>query len=468
MERQDWLDQRSTQEKEALYRAELEYYSEKLVLNTEGRIVFINERYAEEFGSCPSELEGTLFEELFLNATIPVLLNLYDFATPYIPHDNETGEGVKRSIFIRAPLLTKEGQKMGDMIFDGYNWLQRYRSLYTKLNELMDEFEYLHPSKKRPAADSFIGKSPAILQLKREILQAAKTNATVLIEGETGVGKEVVANEIFRASRRQHGRFVKLNCAALPRELIESELFGYVDGAFTGARRQGKKGLFEVANGGVILLDEINSLDLPSQAKLLRVLQERIVQPIGGNEEIPIDVRVIAVSNCSLEQMVADKTFREDLYYRLNVLHIEVPPLRKRLEDIPELVNFFVNLCNTEMQKNVEKIDPQIFEYLKSCSWPGNVRQLRNWVERAMTTTWKDSITLENFYWIEKEENHSKGTISMSNHTGVPLQQIMNQIEVQIIKDALQRNGGNKKAAAMELGISRQMLHRKIRQFQIE
>lgn len=325
MDRKDWLDQRSEMEKEALYRSELEYYSEKLVINTEGRIVFINERYAGEFGYRPSELEGTLFRDLFLDAESPVLLNLPDYATPYIPSNAEDGN-IKRSIFLRVPLLTKDKETIGYVISDGRDWLQRYRSLYTKLNELMDEFEYLHPSKKRPAPDSFIGNSPAILQLKREILQAAKTNATILIEGETGVGKEVIANEIFRASDRSEKRFVKLNCAALPRELIESELFGYVEGAFTGARRQGKKGLFEEANGGVIMLDEINSLDLPSQAKLLRVLQERVVTPIGSSEAVPIDVRVIAVSNCPLEEMVREKTFREDLYYRLNVLHITVPP----------------------------------------------------------------------------------------------------------------------------------------------
>ena len=244
---------------------------------------------------------------------------------------------------------------------------------------------------------------------------------------------------------------------------MESELFGYVEGAFTGARRQGKKGLFEVADGGVILLDEINSLDLLSQAKLLRVLQERIVNPIGSSQAIPIDVRVIAVSNCPLEEMVKNKTFREDLYYRLNVLHITVPPLRKRTEDIPELVAFFVNRCNAEMQKHVEKIDPQIFSFLETCPWPGNVRQLQNWVERAMTTTWKDLITLDNFYWIDKKEERPREEAGVHARPGVPLPQLMNQIEAQIIRNALRRTGGNKKAAAAELGMSRQVLHRKIR-----
>ncbi len=466
MDRQDWLDQRSNEEKDALYRAELEYYSEKMVTNIDDRIVFINEKYADEFDRTPSEIEGMMFNDLFLDAKAPVLLDLSDFATPFVSHDDETSKQPKRTVFIRAPLLTDKGEKIGNMIYDGYDWLQRYRSLYIKLNELMDEFEYLHPSKKRSVSDSFIGSSPAILRLKREILQAAKTNATVLIEGETGTGKEVVSNEIYRASSRSHKPFVKLNCAALPRELIESELFGYAEGAFTGARRHGKKGLFEVANGGVILLDEINSLDLPSQAKLLRVLQERVVNPIGSGDTIPIDVRVIAVSNCPLEEMVRSKAFREDLYYRLNVLHIQVPPLRARIDDIPDLVSFFVKRCNTEMQKNVTRIDPQIFSYLKTCPWPGNVRQLQNWVERAMTTVWKELITLDNFYWIEKKETAARNELDLPS--GLTLHQAMEQIERKLIQDALERNKGNKKAAAVELGISRQMLPRKLHQRKLD
>ena len=221
----------------------------------------------------------------------------------------------------------------------------------------------------------------------------------------------------------------------------------------------------------MILLDEINSLGLPAQAKLLRVLQERIVNPIGSTKAIPINVRVIAISNCSLEEMVREKSFREDLFYRLNVLHISVPPLRERTEDIPELVTRFIKRCNEEMDKNVEKIDPKVFSFLKSCLWPGNVRQLQNWVDRAMTTVWKNVITLDNFYWISekahKQANGGADGISACIRPGIPLPEMMDQVEIQIIKAALERSGGNKSAAAAELGISRQMLHRKIRQFHI-
>lgn len=466
----DWLDQCSQMEKEALYRAEIENYMERMVLNASGRIVFINEKYASEFGRHPSELEGLQFENLFSECNAPVLLNLNDFATPYALWERVEKVN-QRNVFVRAPLTAENGEKVGDMIYDGWGWLQRYRSLYDKLNELMDEYEYLHPTKKRASNASFVGSSPAIMDVKKEIFQVAKSNANLLIEGETGVGKEVVANEVFAAGSRKDKKFVKLNCAALPQELIESELFGYTEGAFTGARRGGKKGLFEFANGGVILLDEINSLGLPAQAKLLRVLQERIVNPIGSTKAIPINVRVIAISNCSLEQMVKDKTFREDLYYRLNVLHISVPPLRERAEDIPALVTLFIQHCNEEMNKNVEKIDPSIFSFLKTCPWPGNVRQLQNWIDRAMTTVWKNVITLDNFYWINRKTQipaDGAGSLSVNFQPGVPLPQLLDQAEAQIITAALARCAGNKSAAAAELGISRQMLYRKIRQFHIE
>lgn len=468
MERHDWLAQRSQAEKEALYRAELENYSEKMVLDGEQRVVFINQKYAAEFGCSPDEIEGRFFEEIVPPEDAPVLLDLKDFSTPYIPNTYSVGDSSYIPIFLRAPLTGEQGEYLGDMIYDGRDWLQRYRTLYNKMSELMDEYEYLHPTKPRSERASFVGNSPPTLALKREILQVAKSNATLLIEGETGSGKEVVADEVFRASDRKYKKFIKLNCAALPQELIESELFGYEDGAFTGARKGGKRGLFEAASGGVILLDEINSLNLPAQAKLLRVLQERVVTRIGGETAIPFDVRIIAISNCSLEDMVAAGTFREDLYYRLNVLQISVPPLRKRIEDIPELVYLFVARCNEEMGKQVKKVDPQIFDHLKSCPWPGNVRQLQNWVERAMATVWKGILTISNFYWIDRDVIVPDDNIMLMAPSGRSLPEMMAQIQCRIIEQTLHRTHGNKKKAAEELGISRQMLHRKIRQFNLE
>ena len=277
-----------------------------------------------------------------------------------------------------------------------------------------------------------------------------------------------MANEVFSASARSGKRFVTLNCAAIPQELIESELFGYEEGAFTGARRGGKLGLFELANEGVILLDEINSLSLSAQAKLLRVLQERRVDRVGGDKSIPINVRVIAISNCPLEQMVAEGAFREDLYYRLNVLHIAVPPLRERTEDIPDLIRLFVQRCNLEMEKNVDQIDPKVYEYMQAQPWPGNVRQLQNWVERAMASTWKNVLMLSNFYWVDtRQPAVHLDSSPLKTGRQLPLPQMMDELERDIIASVLKQSGGNKKRAAEVLGISRQMLHRKIKQYQI-
>ena len=466
MNQKDWFAQRAEREKEALYRAELENYSEKMVLDNNNRIIFINAKYAAEFGRGPQEMEGLFMDEIIPPDRAPAIVEIGDYASPYIPQEDRLRAEGYMPLFVRAPLTAEDGTVLGAIIYDGRDWLARYQALYGKLNELVDEYEYLHPSRGRDQNARFVGESPVVQELRRQIFQAAKINATLLIEGETGTGKEVLANEVFRASKRRDQPFVKLNCAALPQELIESELFGYEEGAFTGARRGGKEGLFASADGGVILLDEINSLSLPAQAKLLRVIQERVVTPVGGNRSTPIDVRVIAISNHPLEQMVEEGLFREDLYYRLNVLHIALPPLRERTEDIPLLVRLFVEKCNREMEKHVEKIDPEVYRYLKTCPWPGNVRQLQNWVERAMASVWKGTLNLSNFYWLNLTSGESPKveTVLMARE-GVPLPRLMDELEAEIIKNTLSRHKGNKKQCAEALGISRQMLHRKIKQY---
>lgn len=469
MDQQTWFLQLSKEQKEALYFAELENYSEKMVVNLEGRIVFINAKYADEFHSTPEQIEGMMVEDLVKNNSrlVPPILDMPDFESPYVPYaERVQGEGRPPSM-IRAPLRSGDGTLVGYMFYDGMDWLQRYRSLYDKLNEMEDQYYYHATKGSRPASSHLVGESEALQHVKRLAISAGRSNATVLIEGATGTGKEVIANTVYAASRRSGKPFVKLNCAAIPKELAESELFGYEDGAFTGARRGGKMGLFESADGGTILLDEINSLDLATQAKLLRVLQERAISRVGGHVSTPIDVRVIAISNRPLEELVAEGSFREDLFYRLNVLHIHVPLLRERPEDIPALVHRFVELCNQEMDKHVDTIDPRIYDMLKRQSWPGNVRQLQNWVERAMASVWKRTLTLANFYWVTPkldssgdEHEQERILVATQDHT---LSEIMAQVEAQVIANTLKSCGGNKSRAASILGISRQMLHRKLR-----
>ncbi len=231
--------------------------------------------------------------------------------------------------------------------------------------------------------DNIVGDSPAMENLKKLIGTVAGTNSTVIVSGESGTGKELVARAIHACSQRSAEPFVSINCGAFPETLLESELFGYVKGAFTGAN-QNKRGLFELANGGTIFLDEISEMSLTMQVKLLRVLQERVVRPLGGGGESPIDVRVIAATNKDLDALVGEGLFREDLYYRLRVIPIEVPPLRERGDDIILLANYFLRKFAHQMDKKVSKISSESLDLLRGYDWPGNVRVLENTIERAV------------------------------------------------------------------------------------
>src|SRR5207302_9237949 len=243
----------------------------------------------------------------------------------------------------------------------------------------------------RNSLDNIIGCSSAINTLKETIRTVASTGSTILIHGESGTGKELVARDVHTRSQRDGQPFVSVNCGAFPATLLETELFGYMKGAFTGAN-QNKQGLFEVANGGTIFLDEIAEMSLAMQVKLLRVLQERTIRPVGGTSEIAIDVRVIAATNRELDKAVAENVFREDLYYRLNVIPIRVPPLRERREDVALLVNYFLKKYASAAGRNILRLHPSSLEILCDYEWPGNVRQLENTVERAVALETSDEL----------------------------------------------------------------------------
>lgn len=246
----------------------------------------------------------------------------------------------------------------------------------------------------RNSLDNIVGSSAAMTKLKQTIRTVASTQSTILIYGESGTGKELVARAVHVCSPRAAEPFVSINCGAFPETLLESELFGYVKGAFTGAN-QNKRGLFEVANQGTIFLDEISEMSLTMQVKLLRVLQERCVRPVGGTAEIPIDVRVIAATNRDLDKSVSDGTFREDLYYRLSVIPVCVPPLRDRREDIPLLVNHFLKKYAPAAGKSIRQVNGDSLQSLCGYEWPGNVRQLENAIERGVALETGDELRVE-------------------------------------------------------------------------
>ncbi|HEY1463184.1 MAG TPA: sigma-54 dependent transcriptional regulator [Terriglobales bacterium] len=263
-----------------------------------------------------------------------------------------------------------------------------------KMSLSRQNFAFKRDAANRNSLDNIVGSSSAMEKLKQTIRTVASTQSTVLIYGESGTGKELVARAVHICSPRAAEPFVSINCGAFPETLLESELFGYVKGAFTGAN-QNKRGLFEVATQGTIFLDEISEMSLTMQVKLLRVLQERYVRPVGGTNEIAIDVRVVAATNRDLEKAVAENTFREDLYYRLSVIPVSVPPLRERREDIPLLVNHFLKKYAPAAGKNITQMNPESLYSLNGYEWPGNVRQLENTIERAVALEMGEELHVE-------------------------------------------------------------------------
>ncbi|MBZ2174130.1 sigma 54-interacting transcriptional regulator [Schnuerera sp. xch1] len=322
--------------------------------------------------------------------------------------------------------------------------------------------------------DDVIGCSEATKETIRIGKEYAKVNSTVLIEGETGTGKEIIAQSIHKHSNRSNKPFVAVNCAALPENLLESELFGYAPGAFTGADRKGKRGLFEQAHTGTIFLDEISEMNQLLQGRLLRVLQEKQVMRVGDNKLIPIDVRVIAATNKNLHTLVSSGKFRDDLYYRLNVLRMKLVPLRNRREDIPYLLNYFIKIYCDKLGKNTMTFSSEATEYLSKYSWPGNVRELRNFCERLTVMTTKTKILLEDItnQVLNIEVNHNKRDkpidIFRANNNLFEHTLNLDNMEKVNIKLALRDSNGSIMNAAKELGISRTTLWRKMKKYNIQ
>lgn len=325
-----------------------------------------------------------------------------------------------------------------------------------------------------PAVDktSILGSSPATLKLKEEISKVARSTSTVLITGESGTGKEMVATSIWRESDRRDKRFIALNCAAIPESIMESELFGYVKGAFTGADPNGRMGKFELANEGVIFLDEIGDMPLYLQSKLLRVLQERKIVRIGSNQLMDIDVRVIAATNKDLKKMVREKRFREDLYYRLDVIPLRVAPLRERLEDIEDLTLFYSQRFARKFGKKAPRLTEEVMDALKGYRWPGNVRELENAVEYMVNLMGEDG-TLDVSMLPEDIRTGSREAAAPTENgpgkqTGAGQILSLRELEKNAIRQALLQCGNHtagKAMAARKLGIGMATLYRKIQQY---
>lgn len=329
--------------------------------------------------------------------------------------------------------------------------------LYAEHERLKEEVQQL---KARNRYDRIIGKSQKMVELMDTVSQVAPTKASVLITGESGVGKELVADAIHELSNRSKGPFIKVHCAALTASLLESELFGHEKGSFTGAVKE-KKGRFELADGGTIFLDEIGEIDAQTQVKLLRVLQERQFERVGGEKSITVDVRIVCATNRDLPKEIEKGNFREDLYYRLNVVHLDVPPLRERKDDIPLLMTSFLQQFNSENGRSIEAFSNQAKRALLGYEWPGNIRELRNCIESAVVLARTSIIEVEDLpVHIGKAQNAS----SVSLEVGITLA----EAEKQLIISTLASCAGNKTKTAEVLGIGRKTLHRKLQEYHID
>ena len=311
-----------------------------------------------------------------------------------------------------------------------------------------------------------IGQSPAMINLLETVAQVAPSEATVLITGDSGTGKELIAGATHFNSHRKDGPFIKLNCAAITETLLESELFGHEKGAFTGAERR-KEGRFSQAHGGSLFLDEVSEMALTMQVKLLRVLQEREFTRVGGENTIQVDVRIMAATNKNLPELIRKGEFREDLYYRLNVVGLEIPPLKKRREDIPLLAQHFLEIFAAKNHKGIKGYTPRAMDLLIRYDWPGNVRELMNAVERAVVLSQADFLSEKDFTIIRGSEVNPNESAPDSADSQIMMDGVtpLEEVEKTTILNTLEASGGNKSEAARRLGITRKTLHKKLKAY---
>ncbi|WP_313345754.1 sigma 54-interacting transcriptional regulator [Sedimentibacter sp.] len=434
-----------------------------IMIDKESKIRMINKVFADFLGLAKEEIIGKPVLEVDKYSRFPYVLKTKEAEIAW-KHTFENGH---TAIVHRIPVLDdKEEVKygVGMVLFaDIENFkdiIEKNKLLENEINLYKSQLKEMHGAKY--SWDNIIGNSEKMAQAKFIGKRASNSISNVLILGESGTGKELFAHAIHKDSARSHSPFVKVNSAAIPSELLESELFGYEEGAFTGAKKGGKIGKFELANGGSIFLDEIGDMPLKMQAKLLRVLQEKEFERVGGNKIIKTDTRVIAATNKDLKKQIQEGSFREDLYYRLNVMTIEIPPLRERSGDIESLIQILLKKLSNQLGKYVVKISDNAMKILMSHNWPGNVRELENVLERAINLADSDTILPVH---LPVYLNHS----SRINIDGPvrPLKYLIEDTEKEAILRCLEYTEGNKLKTAELLDISRSSLYNKMERYRI-
>jgi transcriptional regulator with PAS, ATPase and Fis domain len=447
------------------------YYA--VITDNEGKIVFLSSNYEQLLNVKEEDYIGKPIQEIIPTSEIPRVMETLKEDIGYL----FTLKNGKTVVCNRIPIID-DGKLLGVISSATFYNLNEVAILSQQIKELQNEnFEYkkkiselASASKQQYSINSIIGNSKPITLIKETIQRFAKSDLTFLITGETGTGKEVFANAVHELSDRRNKNFVKINCAAIPKDLLESELFGYEPGSFSGALKEGKMGKFELANHGTLLLDEIGEMSLDLQSKLLRVLQENEFERVGGLKPIKLDVRIICSTNQNIEELVENGQFRRDLFYRINVIEIHIPPLKDRLDDIPLLCNYFINSINNSYGLGVTQINDNVYSLFKEYEWTGNVRELKHILERACIMAGSGPLKLEHFdFFVSRihKKNNSSIPYKLSSNN-VSLQDITSDIEKEKIIKTLIETKGNKSSAAKLLNIDRSSLYNKLKKYGIQ
>ena len=432
-----------------------------MITEPSGKIIFFSRAYGNFLGIDPEKALGKHCREVVENTRMEIV------AQTGIPEINHPHRIKGQDMVVQRIPIKKDGRTIavyGQVMFEDVRDVQalanKLSMLETKLALYEKELTSLRSSKY--TIKNIIGKCGELTECKKMALQAAKTNAPVLILGESGTGKELFAHAIHHASDRRAFPFIRLNCAAIPRDLLESELFGYEPGAFTGAGPKSKPGKFELAHQGTIFLDEIGDLPPEMQPKLLRVIEEKETERLGGNRLIRSNFRLIAATHAPLEKLVDQGKFRKDLYYRLNVIPITIPPLKDRKEDIPLLAAHLLQSLNQELGTNVARMSPEVLERFIRYDWPGNVRELINTLERILYSIDSDEVQVYHLP-IFLQNIRKKTRLPL----GDSLRHLKEDLEREALARAMEKTRYNKQKAALALGIHRTALYKKIKKYNL-